>query len=194
MGYSITVAGVDGIAQLACAGMGRKVDLDDLMDATDVANLIGVTNANVVGVYRRFWRSPIFYAVAVVVALLFALPLYLLKIELVPADAQGRRAVLHQAGVLFLLPAGEPSTGNLVSAMRGVGIRAERLDHRALVAGFPDRQGDRVATVHRSQIRLGQQDEVGRRVIIQATHGVVEGAGVDAHGRTSRASRRQPVR
>jgi predicted DNA-binding transcriptional regulator AlpA len=41
------------IAQLACAGMGRKVDLDDLMDATDVANLIGVTNANVVGVYRR---------------------------------------------------------------------------------------------------------------------------------------------
>ena len=44
---------VDGIAQLACAGMGRKVDLDDLMDATDVANLIGVTNANVVGVYRR---------------------------------------------------------------------------------------------------------------------------------------------
>jgi len=53
LGYSITVAGVDGIAQLACAGMGRTVDLDDLMDATDVANLIGVTNANVVGVYRR---------------------------------------------------------------------------------------------------------------------------------------------
>ena len=41
------------IAQLACACMGRTVDLDDLMDATDVANLIGVTNANVVGVYRR---------------------------------------------------------------------------------------------------------------------------------------------
>jgi hypothetical protein len=57
---------------------------------------------NVVGVYKRFWRSPIFYAAAVVVALLFALPLYLLKIELVPADAAWLPSLLF---VMFMFPA-----------------------------------------------------------------------------------------
>ncbi len=57
---------------------------------------------NLAGVYRRFWRSPIFYAVAVVVMLLFALPLYLLKIELVPADAAWLPSLLF---VMSLFPA-----------------------------------------------------------------------------------------
>lgn len=32
--------------------MGRKVDLDDLLDASDVAGLIGLANATSVSVYR----------------------------------------------------------------------------------------------------------------------------------------------
>jgi hypothetical protein len=57
---------------------------------------------NVVGVYQRFWRSPIFYAAAVVATLLFALPLYLLKIELVPADAAWLPSLVF---VTFIFPA-----------------------------------------------------------------------------------------
>jgi sarcosine oxidase subunit beta len=57
--------------------------------------------------------------------------------ELVPPDADGRRAALRQVGVLFLLPAGEPTTRSLQDAMRGVGIKADLLDRRELRAAFP---------------------------------------------------------
>jgi hypothetical protein len=33
--------------------MGHTVDLDDLVDGADIAELIGVASANVVGIYRR---------------------------------------------------------------------------------------------------------------------------------------------
>ncbi len=57
--------------------------------------------------------------------------------ELVPGDELGRRATLRQSGVLFLLPAGEPSTSPLSEAMRSLGIRVELLDRAALAATFP---------------------------------------------------------
>ncbi len=73
---------------------------------------------NIVGVYRRFWRSPIFYGVAVVVMLLFALPLYLLKIELVPADAAWLPSLLF---VMSIFPAHV-----LAGWAYARGVRAER--------------------------------------------------------------------
>lgn len=57
--------------------------------------------------------------------------------ELVPADEQGRRALLKRSGVLFLLPAGEPSTPGLAATMRSLGIDVERLDRDALARRFP---------------------------------------------------------
>jgi glycine/D-amino acid oxidase-like deaminating enzyme len=57
--------------------------------------------------------------------------------DLVPADEHGRRAALRQSGVLFLLPAGEPSTPTLADSMRSLGVEVERLDLDALRARFP---------------------------------------------------------
>jgi glycine/D-amino acid oxidase-like deaminating enzyme len=57
--------------------------------------------------------------------------------ELVPADADGGRATLRAVGVLFLLPAGEPSTPPILAGMRSVGIRAELIDRTGLNAAFP---------------------------------------------------------
>jgi sarcosine oxidase subunit beta len=57
--------------------------------------------------------------------------------DLVPADEQGRRAALKKCGVLFLLPAREPSTPVLAATMRSLGIAVDRLDRDALAARFP---------------------------------------------------------
>ena len=38
--------------QLAFSGVGRNLDLDDLIDTGDVAELLGLASRNVVGVYR----------------------------------------------------------------------------------------------------------------------------------------------
>jgi hypothetical protein len=53
-------------------------------------------------VYAQFWRAPIVFALAATVTLLSALPLYLLKIELVPADAAWLPSL---AFVMFIFPA-----------------------------------------------------------------------------------------
>jgi glycine/D-amino acid oxidase-like deaminating enzyme len=50
--------------------------------------------------------------------------------DLVPPDADGARAALRRVGVLFLLPAGEPTTGPLIEAMRSQGISAARRGSR----------------------------------------------------------------
>lgn len=57
--------------------------------------------------------------------------------ELTPADEQGRRAKLVACGVLFLLPAGEPTTAALYGSMRALGIAVDRLDRAALATTFP---------------------------------------------------------
>lgn len=57
--------------------------------------------------------------------------------ELVPAGDDGRRARLRDCGVLFVLPAGEPSTATLFDGMRRVGVAVERLDRRAIAGAFP---------------------------------------------------------
>ena len=57
--------------------------------------------------------------------------------ELTPADEHGRRAQLRKCGVLFLLPAGEPSTPALAATMRSLGIAVELLGRDALAARFP---------------------------------------------------------
>lgn len=57
--------------------------------------------------------------------------------ELVPAGDDGRRARLRDCGVLFVLPAGEPSTATLFDGMRRVGVAVERLDRRAIAEAFP---------------------------------------------------------
>jgi sarcosine oxidase subunit beta len=57
--------------------------------------------------------------------------------QLVPGDAEGRRAALRAVGVLFLLPAGEPSTARLERTMRSMGIAVELLDRDALARAFP---------------------------------------------------------
>lgn len=54
------------------------------------------------GIYSRFWRSPLMFGLAVSVMLLSATPLYLLKIELVPADAAWLPSL---AFVMFMFPA-----------------------------------------------------------------------------------------
>ncbi|NOT32634.1 MAG: FAD-binding oxidoreductase [Candidatus Eisenbacteria bacterium] len=60
----------------------------------------------------------------------------------VPPGDQGKRASLRNCGVLFLLPAGEPSTPQLARSMRQVGIVAEQLDRDALAQRFPTLQFD----------------------------------------------------
>jgi sarcosine oxidase subunit beta len=57
--------------------------------------------------------------------------------ELVPADKEGRRARLCAVGVLFLLPAAEPSTRALFTTMRSLGIAVDMLDGDALARAFP---------------------------------------------------------
>ena len=57
--------------------------------------------------------------------------------EMVPADERGVRAELRRSGVLFLLPAGEPSTPSLLASMRSVGVKAELLDRDTLARTFP---------------------------------------------------------
>jgi len=53
-------------------------------------------------VYALFWRAPLVFGIAVTALLLSALPLYLLKIELVPADAAWLPSL---AFVMFIFPA-----------------------------------------------------------------------------------------
>jgi hypothetical protein len=53
-------------------------------------------------VRRQFRRAPLAFGFAATITLLFALPLYLLKIELVPADAAWLPALLF---VVFIFPA-----------------------------------------------------------------------------------------
>ncbi len=57
--------------------------------------------------------------------------------ELVPPDAEGRRARLVRAGVLFLLPAGDAGTARIARDMNALGIAVEWLNRDQLEARFP---------------------------------------------------------
>jgi sarcosine oxidase subunit beta len=62
--------------------------------------------------------------------------------DLVPPGEGGRRARLRDVGVLFVLPAGEPSTASLFEGMRSVGVAVERLDRAAIARAFPALRAD----------------------------------------------------
>jgi predicted DNA-binding transcriptional regulator AlpA len=44
---------VVALVQLPSRSVGRRVDLDDLLDAVDVAELLGLSSATAVATYRR---------------------------------------------------------------------------------------------------------------------------------------------
>lgn len=74
--------------------------------------------------------------------------------SLVPADSAGSRAHLVRTGVLFLLPAGEPSTSRIARDMLGLGIAVEHLDRAKLAARFPAMRfpnGEAVEGLHETE-------------------------------------------
>lgn len=81
-------------------------------------------------VVRRFCRAPWAFGCAVVVALLFALPLYLLKIEMVPREAAWLPSLVF---VVFILPARMLSGWAYARSVR----RGERSRHWLFVGTSP---------------------------------------------------------
>ena len=130
--------------------MGRTVDLDDLIDAVDVAELIGVGTPNVVGIYRR--RDPPRGRRARTLALWHVADPGNVGTLVRAADA-------FDAGLAFSDGCADPTGPKALRASAGAVFRVP-------TGGFAEARGRRIALVTRDGVPLGELDLEGETTFV----------------------------